>query len=301
VQVVARRTSGSPAGPLPLIFGPMAGVNHSNVSRTAIAVIGGPSIGAGLILLHPDAGSALHLNGTGNPPQKIRVNNGAVQVNSVSDDAVTRNGGPSIVADGLYVGGNQPELVGSSIFPNGTLGINSPPVADPLAHLPVPPQGPTNPPPSGGTLQPGFYPSGLPGGNQTLASGIYYIRGGLSLNGNRTLDARAGVMLYIETGSINMGGNSNILINPMPSGTYAGISIFVARGNTSGVTLRGTSGANNSGTFYMPSSHVSIQGNPTGTASQVIASTLNVQGSAQLVINYNGSFPVQGHRIWLAR
>jgi hypothetical protein len=297
VQVVARRTSGSPAGPLPLIFGPMAGVTNSNVSRTAIAVIGGPSVEAGLILLNRHAPGTAALTGTGSNV-KINIPNGAIQINSDHADGVSWTGHPTIVAEAMYIGSNQPDA--EDLLVGGELGVNSPPVEDPLGGLPPPPKpAPANP--NANPLQPGYYNNNWPNRSVTLSPGIYWIDGGINMSGNRTINATAGVMLFFNTGSIRMGGNTGLTINPPTSGTYAGISIYQRRGNTAQAELQGTPGAVSTGTFYFPSARLEIAGNPTSFASQVIADTLHIQGNGQLNINYDGRNPVQGHRIWLAR
>jgi Flp pilus assembly protein TadG len=299
VKVTARRTAGSPGGALPLLFASLAGVNSSNVSRTAIATIGGPSIGAGLILLNRrDPGSAA-LTGTGNQI-KINIPNGSVQINSQSDDAVSWTGHPTINAQAVFVGGNQQSLVGAGIV-TGVVSINAPPVEDPLGSLPPPakPGAPVGNTPS--VLNPGYYNNFPTNRSVTLNPGIYWIDGGIDMTGNRTIDATAGCLLFFNTGGIELGGNSGLTINPPTSGPYAGISIYQARGNASPSTLQGTPGSSSSGLFYFPSAKLTVAGNPTALASQVIADTLHVQGNGQLNVNYNGNFQIQGHKIWLVK
>jgi Flp pilus assembly protein TadG len=301
VKVTARRTTGSPGGALPLLFAALAGVSSSDVSRSAIATIGGPSIDAGLILLNRHAASALHMNGSSG---NIRVLNAGVQVNSDSTSAVTGNGHPTITAQALFVAGNNPGA--GALLSGGVLSINAPPVQDPLAGLPTPavpaaPVGNTS-----SVINPGLYNNNFPTNrNVKLNPGLYYIRGGMTVNGNRTIDARAtagqGVVLYFETGTIDMGGNSKLLINPPTSGPYAGVSIFQARGNTASPDFGGTNSDVSTGTFYFPNAAVRLHGNPGTFASQLIADTLQTNGNVDLNITYNGGFPIQGHKVWLVQ
>lgn len=84
VKVVARRDVNSLDGPVPLIFGPIANVDTVNITRVAIAKSSG-STGAGLIALEEypepqDTGLLVHGN------SKVQVNNGAIQVNSWSEN-----------------------------------------------------------------------------------------------------------------------------------------------------------------------------------------------------------------------
>ena len=300
VQVHARRTSDSPAGALPLIFGPALNVNSSNVSRTATAVMGGPSVEAGLILLNRQDPSTGALIGSGSNV-KINIPNGAIQINSDSDNGLHWTGNPTIVAEGLFIGGVQPDA--EDILVGGVLGLNSPPVDDPLGWLPIPEKGPTQTPTGTQTeLEPGYYNNNFPGNrNIKLKKGIYFIDGGIDLKGNNTIDATAGVMLFLNTGSIRMGGNTGMEINPTDIAPWTGVSIYQRRGNDATALLQGTPGGISTGTMYFPSALLEISGTPDSFGTQVIADKLRVQGDGQLNLNYDGRNPIQGHRIWLAR
>ena len=92
-------------------------------------------------------------------------------------------------------------------------------------------------------------------------------------------------------GSINLSGTGNISLNPMTSGTYAGITIFQDRSNTASATLSGGSNISNTGTFYFPSSTLTLSGT-SGTAAmgaQVIANKLTFSGGAGIKVNYDNS------------
>jgi Flp pilus assembly protein TadG len=298
VKVVARRTADSPGGALPLMFARLAGVNTSNVSRTAIATIGGPSIDAGLILLNRHAADALHMNGSSG---RINVVNAGVQVNSDSSSAVTGNGHPVINAQALYVGGNDPGA--EAMLQGGVFSMFAPPVEDPLGGLPTPAVPPAGDPKKN-PLEPGLYNNNFPSkGTVRLKPGVYFIRGGISTIG--TIDARAtggqGVMLYFDTGSIDMRGSGTLLIDPPTSGPYAGVSIFQARGNTTTADFGGNPSDRSTGTFYFPNATVNLHGNPGTFASQLIADKLTTSGNVDLNITYNGGFPIQGHKIWLVQ
>lgn len=303
VQILARRTGGSPSGPLSLLFGPLFGVKTTDVYRSAIAMAGG-TFGAGLILLDPHASPALQMTGSGSRP-KVVVNGGGIQVNSDSATAIGWNGNPTILADsGVNVVGNDTAFAGSGVY-SGPIDVSAPVAPDPLASLPPPTKPAAAPAPVKNgkitNLKPGYYNKNFPSGNLVLASGIYYVDGGISLGGNNSLDGTAGVMIFLNTGGISMGGNSGYTITPMSTGTYAGISFYQARGNTSADTLQGTSGITNSGTLYFPSAAVSLAGTPNAYGSQLIAGTLSVQGNAQTIINYDGRNPVAGNEVFLVK
>jgi Flp pilus assembly protein TadG len=299
VQVIARRTSGSKGGAVNLFFAPIFGISSSNVSRQSIAMTS--SLGEGLIVLDSTASPALQFIGSGSNKEKIKIPNGGVAIDSNSTTAFDWSGDSKgyINALSLNIVGNETTLVaGGTQFPTGALTLQAPLVADPLASLPVPAQGATQ----NGTsspLPPGYYPNGLPAG--TLSGGIYYVDGGISLAGNDTLTCTTGCLIYLHTGGISMTGNSNIDITPLSSGTYAGISFYEDRSNTSPITLRGTSGNSTTGVMYFPAAHVSIAGTPDSVASQLICDTLDIQGTGQLNINYNGQNSVARHQAFLVQ
>ncbi len=306
VQVRAKRTASSQNGALPLVFGPGFGFNVSDVERTATAQISGNIMESAIVLLNPNGSCVLQLIGTGGNPYKVDTKPdsshvGVIQINSTSSNSVCWNGNAQIRAGDIYLGGNQTSAVGSNVLVGGKFRINAPPVPDPLAWLPPPSKPPlqTN---NKSPLNPGWYSGGLPTGkNMKLNAGIYYIDGGITMGGNDFLDASAGVMLYLHTGSINMGGNSDIKIQPMASGAYQGISIYQDRANTASSTLKGTTSLNNTGTIYMPGSALSVDGTPKSVGRQIIADKLTVQGDAAVVVKYDGSNKAQDHKVWLVK
>lgn len=320
-KVIARRTTGSANGPLNLLFAPIFGITTAEVSRQAIAM--NSRLEPGVLLLSPSASPAIQLTGTGSNPDKIVVTNGgAVVVNSGSTTAVQWSGNPDISAKALYIVGNDAAVSSGGVF-TGTLSLNAPYMADPLASLPAPAR-PANTVTSkeDGKWPPGYYPAGLPAG--TLAGGLYYVDNGITLNDEK-VDGTAGAMIYLHTGGISLDGNSAIIMNAMTDGFYAGISYFEDRANTSSIDLNGNSKNQNgnsddddddkgkgsgkqnnntgqgSGTMYFPSAQVSITGNSTGYANQLIAGTLVIQGNAQLNINYDGRNAIIRHQAFLVR
>jgi Flp pilus assembly protein TadG len=296
-QVIARRTKGSPNGPLNLLFAPIFGITTSEVSRQAIAM--NRPLGAGVILLDPTASPALQMTGTGSKPDKINItSNGAVVVDSNSSTAVQWTGNPYISAGELDIVGNDAAAVSGGILPTGTLNINANTVPDPLASL-APPSKPANTVTAqvGGKWPAGYYPNGLPAG--VLEGGIYYIDNGIALNGNQSIDGSAGVLIYLHTGGITLKGNTTIDVNAMTSGPYAGIAYYEDRSNSSDILLRGTTKLTDTGTMYFPGAQVTIAGTPDSFGNQLIAGTAVIQGDAQLNINYDGRNPIYRHRAFI--
>jgi len=296
VKVTARRTTGSPAGPLNFVFGPVFGVTSSNVSRYAIAM-NTALVHPGVVVLNPTANPAVQLTGTGSNPTKITVNGGDMVVDSNSSTGISWSGHPTISANNLYLSGNDTGANSGGVFPSGTAQLNQTPLTDPLASLPAPAKPATAG--SGSPLPPGYYANGLPAG--TLAGGIYWVDNGISLKGNESIDATAGCLIYLHTGGITLKGNSGISYAPMTTGTYAGIAFYEDRSNSSAIALGGTSGVSNSGILYFPKAAVSVAGTPNATGTQLICDTLSVQGNAQIIINYNSSDDPASHVAFLVQ
>jgi Flp pilus assembly protein TadG len=301
VMVTARRTTGSAHGPVPLFFGRMFQINNCEMTRTATAVIGG-TISAGVVILNRHAPGSFAMTGKGSRP-KVIINLvqdpgafGAMIVNSDDPNGMTWTTSNAIVDVGnLYLGGNEPS--GQALVPDGTVHIKSPPVDDPLANVPAPAQ-PVNSgnmgKQVGGVWQAGYYKSGLSG---TLGPGVFWVDGGVT----GQITATQGTMLYVNSGGIALQGNRGITINPPTSGTYAGISIFQARTNTTGMTMQGTPDINNTGVLYLPAANMAVAGNPSAVGSMLVVDTLSVQGNGTVNINYDGAFPVEGNSIFLVQ
>lgn len=291
VKVTANRTASALGGPLPLLFGPIVGVSSANVSRQAIAMVGG-DIFAGVIILDPTAPGALTFKGTA----QLSVNGGATIVNSSDPQAVSYNGSSLINVPDLY-------LVSGETIPGGNfIGTRhqlTQPAADPLANLPAPdinsmpirryPAGTSN-------IEPGYYPKGLPDkANLILSPGVYAINGTVSQNLTGT-----GVMLYLVDSTMDYQGGGTMTITPPTSGVYAGLSVFQARGNKTSCTCYGNS-QSILGTIYMPSANLEMRGTADNFSTQLIANTMVLRGNVTVNIDYNGAFPSPGNNVFLVK
>ena len=147
VKAVARRTETSLNGKLPLLCGPIFGVDTTEVSRDAIALVVGAT-GAGLIVLCDDCDCALEFSGS--TQLTLDTTSGydgdaAIQVNS---DATGCNNSAAVCGDGSSLTIDAPEInivaegPESSCFNANAvvppLNPGSPSIPDPLAGLPEP-------------------------------------------------------------------------------------------------------------------------------------------------------------------
>jgi Flp pilus assembly protein TadG len=244
------------------------------------------SAGAGgIIVLNPTVQGALTTTSSG-----LTTVPGAVVVNSSSATAVKYTSTGNIVAQEHDYTGNYSTT--NSGHPVGTLHLGSPPVADPLAWLPVP----TVPTTSWGTvnlsgsgsatLQPGHYTQIQVSGskNVTLNPGLYYVDNGVSWSSSGTLTGN-GVMFYNVANTFGLTQGSFVL-TPMTSGVYMGVTVWQARLNTNNVTLTGSGTIAVSGTIYARASLLTLTG-PSGISgsyygSQTISDRLTMTGSSAI-------------------
>lgn len=311
VKVIARRTKKSLGGPLPLLFGPAFGVQTANVSRSAIAMLGGGT-GGGLIALNETEECSFYLHGDVN----FSVNDGDIQVNSEDSCGSCAQGSAVVEAPNIRVKGEM--CLGGNVEYDGFLYEHAPRIQDPLAYLPEPTWDPSDDRGrfnvSGGThtVSPGYYSGGfsITGGDITLEPGIYILDGtGLNISGNTNFTAE-GVMFYITgTGYVDLTGSGNIRITPPDpdehsfegAGTYEYISIFQARDNTNEARIIGTSLMDLSGTLYFSGNDVALGGTGDGFGNQLIADTIEIAGTGDITIMYEGSFPAPGNEVFIVQ
>jgi len=322
LKVVARRTepteySPGGAGPVPLNFGPIVHVDTSSVARHAIAMsIGGA--GAGLIAL-TDTGTGLYMNGNFTlhvntiPPAvpgdgEIMVNSGSVNATAIDGKSI------QIDASALNVYGDIDESPGYEFTVPYSTGV--PPIQDPLGWLPEPTWDPsTDLTPDGNTITissgeatfgPGYYSGGfdIGGGTVTLTPGIYILgggnqdKGGLVIGGDANFYAD-GVMFFItDNGKADMRGSGAIHTSPIDferfsyppdvPAHYQGTTVFQSRQNTNEAYIKGTGLLDLEGTLYFPRNHVNIRGEGDGFGNQLIAWSLDIRGSGDIGIDYDG-------------
>lgn len=273
-----------------------------SMSATASAVAEGgssaPYSTAAILVLNP-TGTSVTMSGT----TAVSAVGGSVIVDSNSSMSVLSSGSPSITAPTLDLSGS---IRYSGTNPNKATVTNTSqtPTPDPLAGIPAPStsgmttQSNSQLMLSGSesmTLNPGVYNGGISmsgSSSLTLNPGVYYINGGgINMSGSSSISGN-GVFIYnTGSGAINLSGTGNISLNPMSSGTYAGITVFQASSDTASATLSGGSNINNTGTFYFPGATLTLSGS-SGTSSvgaQIIAKNLTISGTAGIKVTYGSS------------
>jgi len=183
----------------------------------------------------------------------------------------------------------------------------APAIADPFASLPI------NPPLLDGLclgsvlglLTAGFhtYSQGTFCGDITapanttihLNPGVYYfLNGTLNMQSNSTLEGTDVVLIFNDAASFNFQDNSVITLTGQQSGTYAGFVIITTRTNTNTFTISSTNAEQLEGAIYIPDATLLVTGTGNNVANQsawtvIVAQSLQLQGSPNLVINANYS------------
>ncbi len=221
--------------------------------------------------------------------------------------------------------------------PEMYVNLRQPPIPDPLAWLNLPENKPTTNPDltvmdtdlgsiritSAGDIpatpiQSGYYSGGLYLNSGTvanpirLASGIYVLNGqyGLSVGANAVVVCEPGVFFYITgTGACDIGGGAVFTATPMTSGLYEGIIIAQDPLDLNVASIIGGPGFQLEGTMYFPQ-HVENQQQKTDFAlilggtgavfnNQIIADSVYVPGTSDVLVNYDGRNPAPITRAYL--
>ncbi len=240
-----------------------------------------------ILVLNPAYSGALDLSGNAS----IKAA-GSVIVNSMSNSAAVLSGYALVQGSQVNVTGNIVTSGGASVSGPIATGVN--PTLDPFANLAAPSSANLTSYSDGRisgdttvTLQPGDYTSGISvSGNSTvtLSSGTYFTDNGISVSGGSTLVGK-NVFLYIDSGSINFSGGSNVTLSPVSCGTTSsGITIFQSRTNAMPASLSGNANGTISGVLYFPDADVNLSGGAgVPQPFTLIANTLGLSGGSFIV------------------
>jgi len=284
----------------PRYFSALWGSGSMSASASATAQGGSlsPYSTAAILVLNP-SGSAVTLSGT----TAVSAVGGSVIVDSNSAASIISSGAPSITAPVLDLSGG---VQYSGTNPNKATLTNTGQTStpDPLSSVPAPSssgmtvQSSSTIALSGSssrTLSPGVYNGGITmsgSSSVTLNPGVYYINGGgINMSGPSSITGN-GVFIYnTGGGAINLSGSGNITLNPMSSGTYAGITVFQDRSSAVGATMSGGSNISNTGTFYFPNATLTLSGvsGVSNVGAQVIAKNLTFSGTSGIKVSYGSS------------
>lgn len=285
-------------------FGNLAGVSHVDVGAGARAtVVAGGKASCGLCLL----GTGNHVIQNGD----VTVNGTSVQTNG--NLSTQQNNGSVTVTNGTV---SVQGTATGQIQPAAQTGAGT--LTDPLGGIAIPGPGntwsgltPTTVRTNICSLGPGFYHNPSVANNCVLQPGLYVITGSLSLSGQKSINATAGVTLFFACGtsapvacaaggqagaSMTYTGQATLSIHPPTSGPTAGFSIIADRHNTSEIELKGNGAGTVTGTIYAASGMLGFRGNGAGAAidSLVVVRDLEFKGNpSALSLVYNDASNVK--------
>ncbi len=270
-----------------LFFARLFGVTQMRVCAKATAIGSRPALARGMVVLDSDGENALWLQGNAS----LRILEGSLLINSRASNALFAQGNPYLSAQQILIVGDYRLQGNAYVTPPPLTG--QAPMLDPLANLP-PPSAAGLPVFPGRTiggndsavLVPGVYtgPIRVEGNaSATLQSGIYILRGGLLVSGNARVTGN-GVLLYNESGRIEVQGNGILRLTPPTSGTYEGITIFQARGNTQPLWLSGNARFEVTGAVYLPQASMNLEGNADFQDSMIVAWRVALRGNPRVTI-----------------
>jgi len=180
----------------------------------------------------------------------------------------------------------------------------APAIADPFASLNIPAPSPLACLLSGVldltqaliTPAPGCHPGNITiGQGQTmqLSSGTYYFKGGtLTIKDNAVLKGANVTLIFDKDATFNFTDTSSIDLTGANTGSYAGFVILTTRDNVNAFSISSNNARRLEGAVYIPSATLNVTGTSNNVADQsawtvVVAKSLQLQGSPNLVINAN--------------
>ena len=141
------------------------------------------------------------------------------------------------------------------------------------------------------------------GATLQLAPGEHYFaQGQLQLQGNATLTGSDVALIFDKQSHFDFAEQATVSLSGRTSGPFAGFVIATTRTNTGAFSISASSAEKIEGTIYIPAATLHVQGVGNKVAEQsawtvVVAQSIQLEGSANLVINSNyatSSVPVPG-------
>lgn len=298
------KATASTSGPLNFLY--LAGWHSATISASATAGVTTNTSSGCIYILDPNADNdALSVTGGGS----LTASGCGVHVASSGTKALDVTGNGVLTASGISVKGG---YNGSNITPTPTTGVST---SDPLSTLTKPTPGAcssayslssgtgalgtppdiTNPYPVQGTYCGGMT---LSGGVLTLQPGVYILMGGgLTVSGG-TING-TGVTFYLTGDSthtnapVTISGQGILNVSAPVSGPDKGILFFQDNSHsyTTANTFSGSATGNMSGTFYFPTTTLSVSGgSSTGTAAYqaFVVYKLIISGNASIQQDVSG-------------
>jgi len=297
----------------------MSGFHSGSVAAQSVAGVTGSPNSSCVFVLSPSAADAVSVTGN----SFLTTSGCGVNVKSNSSTAINVTGSSAIKA----TSGGQLSVVGTAncaSFPSGGGNGCSPTpvtvatVTDPLAGKLTAPTvpttcGQTNYNPTGSpTINPTYTPAGVlsSGGvycggitvggvaHLTMNPGIYIMNGGgFNIGASGTVTG-SGVTIFLTgqngyvAAGMQLSGSAVTTLSAPTSGPYQGILFYQDPGATYGAGNAQSASAvlNATGTFYFPTTSLTLSGNVSASKIAIIAWTLTIAGSSTFNEDTSGAF-----------
>jgi len=242
--------------------------------------------GAAMVSLKPDGRGAFRSHGT----NSVSIIGSGIFVNSENGCAFEQVGTSRIDTPfGIEVVGGI--CMNGSITPATSITVGEDPFPYPPANLPPEPTCSGDAIQNGNSLSAGNWVGTFPPrGVAYLQPGIYCVDGTFMVNANDILQGDD-VLIFMRSGNVHWDGNAQINLSAMHSGPYAGLLIYMPLSSDDSMIINGNSDSSFEGTFLAPASDIQINGiaGAEGYHSQVIGYTIDMIGTADLLIEYDQS------------
>jgi hypothetical protein len=274
-------TKSSPLGQYPTTC---AGAVDSNYT---IAYLGGTvTVGDSAMEVRASGAGALTISGQ----SSLKVQ-GSLAVNSSSAGGVNLSGQSVLTGTGALISPATSPLASSGQSTSSFAStLTLPAEADPDASLAGPSTTGMTVYSSSTISGPGVYSNAVTVSGQTkvqLATGTYVFDKGLTISGQATITSAAGgVLLYFVGGALTISGQAGATLSPLGSGTLQGISLFVARTDTTAIALNGQSKVTSfTGTVYSPVGALDVSGQSSVSVGGLIVSSVQLTGQSGMTVS----------------
>ncbi|MBS0409025.1 MAG: hypothetical protein JSR86_03840 [Proteobacteria bacterium] len=239
-----------------------------------------------VLALDPSASNGVNFSGN----TTSTFNNCVVMSDSIAASAVNVQGSAQMYVPCAYAVGGATLTSGAHLTGCAAAQTGMGPVGDPYASTPIPVASGPCLSSNGGSLSPGRYCGGMSLKNHvTLQPGVYLIDGGtLSANANADVSGVGVTLIFLNSASISLNGNSTFNISAPTTGTYAGFLMIGDRTNTNvSNTINGTATSSMTGNIYFPAQDVSYLGNFTGSngCTHIVARTVQWTGNTTVGVD----------------
>jgi hypothetical protein len=274
-------TKSSPLGQYPTTCSGAVDGNYT------IAYLGGLlTVGPSAMEVRASGAGALTI--TGQSSLKVQ---GSLAVNSSSTGAVNLSGQSVLTGTGALISPATSPLASSGQSTSSFAStLTLPAEADPYASLAAPSTTGMTVYSSSTISGPGVYSNAVTVSGQTkvqLPMGTYVFDKGLTISGQATVTSAAGgVLLYFAGGSLTISGQAGATLSPLGSGTLQGISLFVARTDTTPIALNGQSKVTSfTGTVYSPAGALDVSGQSSVSLGGLIVGSVQLIGQSGMTVS----------------